>query len=50
MEVKFYHVINMLVNFGTYTAQSLFKDTHCHIKSCRSLKRRAILKIPSTVF
>ena len=22
----------------------------CHIKTCRSLKRRAILKIPSTVF
>ena len=24
--------------------------TDCHIKTCRSLKRRAILKIPSTVF
>ena len=26
----------------------IFSD--CHIKTCRSLKRRAILKIPSTVF
>ena len=25
-------------------------STDCHIKICRSLKRRAILKIPSTVF
>ena len=24
--------------------------TDCHIKTCRSLKRRTILKIPSTVF
>ena len=24
--------------------------TDCHIKTCRSLKRRAILKIPSTFF
>ena len=24
--------------------------TDCHIKTCRSLKRTAILKIPSTVF
>ena len=24
-------------------------STDCHIKTCRSLKRRAILKIPSTV-
>ena len=23
--------------------------TDCHIKTCRSLKRRAVLKIPSTV-
>ena len=22
----------------------------CHIKTCRSLKRRAIMKIPSTIF
>ena len=29
----------------------MFKiSTDCHIKICRSLKRRAILKIPSTVF
>ena len=28
-----------------------FKDfTDCHVETCRSLKRRAILKIPSTVF
>ena len=26
----------------------IFSD--CHIKTCRSLKRRGILKIPSTVF
>ena len=25
-------------------------STDCHIKTCRSRKRRAILKIPSTVF
>ena len=24
--------------------------TNCHLKTCRSLKRRAILKIPSNVF
>ena len=24
--------------------------TDCHIKTCRSLKRRAILKIPSAIF
>ena len=34
--------VKVLKTFETFT--------DCHIKTCRSLKRRAILKIPSTVF
>ena len=34
--------VEVLKTFETFT--------DCHIKTCRSLKRRAILKIPSTVF
>ena len=34
--------VKVLKTFETFT--------DCHIKTCRSLKRRAILKISSTVF
>ena len=34
--------VKVLKTFETFT--------DCYIKTCRSLKRRAILKIPSTVF
>ena len=34
--------VKVLKTFETFT--------HCHLKTCRSLKRRAILKIPSTAF
>ena len=34
--------VKVLKTFETFT--------DCHIKTCRSLKRRAILKIPSTAF
>ena len=34
--------VKVLKTFETFT--------DCHIKTCRSLKRRAILKIPSTIF
>ena len=35
-------------NFEVLKTLETFTD--CHIKICRSLKRRAILKIPNTVF
>ena len=34
----------------TYKLKPFKISTDCYIKRCRSLKRRAILKIPSTVF
>ena len=39
---KIYFKVKVLKTFETFT--------DCHIKTCRSLKRRGILKIPSTVF
>ena len=41
---NFFFKVNVLKTFETFT--------DCHIKTChiKSLKRRAILKIPSTVF
>ena len=39
---KIWIKVNVLKTFKIFT--------DCHIKTCRSLKRRAILKIPSTVF
>ena len=39
---KIYFKVKVLKPFETFT--------DCHIKACWSLKRRAILKIPSTVF
>ena len=38
---KIWIEVNVLKTFETFT--------DCHIKTCRSLKRRAILKIPSTL-
>ena len=26
------------------------QNVHCHIKACRSLKRKVVLKIPSAIF
>ena len=28
----------------------MFKNAYCHVKTCQSLKQRAILKMPSTIF
>ena len=36
--------------FKVKVSKTLDTFTGCHIKTCRSLKRRSILKIPSTVF
>ena len=36
--------------FKVKVLKSFKISTDCHIKICRSFKRRAILKIPSTVF
>ena len=39
---KFAFKVKVLKTFETFT--------NCHIKTCRFLKRRAILKIPITLF
>ena len=36
--------------FTVKVLKSFKTSTDCHMKTCRSLKRRAILKIPSTIF
>ena len=41
-KVLVFQKVKVLKTFETFT--------DCHIKTCQSLKRRAILKIPSTVF
>ena len=39
-----------LISFKVKALKTLKISSDCHIKTCGSLKRRAILKIPSTVF